>query len=296
MPGKRQVIDSLGRCLTIPSHPQRLVSLVPSITEILFHFGRGQAVVGITDYCTEPAQAVIHKARVGGTKNPHLEAIVQLRPQLVFAVEEENRRQDIEQLDAMHIPVYVFEPRTVRDGIALLWRIAELLDCQSDVQSTLDEIEDAYQQTLSVTSGRQRVRVFCPIWKDPYMTINHDTYVHDMLWVCGGDNIFAHRRRRFPLAADLRQQPERRGKRTAQRDRRYPRIGLDEMAARCPDIILLPDEPYAFTEADRDDFLPFTDVPAIRYQRIYLIDGKVISWYGTRIGESLRTLQGYLSR
>lgn len=294
MSGARQVIDHLGRELTIPSHPHRLISLVPSLTEVLFHFGRGQEVVGITNYCTEPAQEVIHKTRVGGTKNPDLDAIMQLRPQLVFAVEEENRQQDIEQLDAMHIPVYVFEPRTVRDGIDLLWRMAELLDCQTDVQSTLIEIEDAYQQTLRITSDRQRVRVFCPIWKDPYMTINHDTYVHDMLWVCGGDNIFTHRQRRFPLAADLRQQPERRGKRTAQRDRRYPRIGLDEMAARRPDIILLPDEPYAFTAADRDDFLPFIDVPAVQHQRIFLIDGKVLSWYGTRIGKSLSTLQGYL--
>lgn len=296
MPDRRTVIDGVGRCLTIPTHPKRLVSLVPSITEVLFHFGYGQEVVGITEYCTEPASEIINKTRVGGTKNPHLDAIVQLRPQLVFAVQEENRRQDIEQLDAMHIPVYVFEPRTVRDGIDLLWRIAELLDCQRDVQSTLQDIEAAYQQTLGVTSGRQRVRVFCPIWKDPYMTINQDTFIHDMLWVCGGDNIFAQRERRFPLAADLQRQPERHNRHTAQRDRRYPRIGLDEMAALRPDIILLPDEPYVFTEADRDDFLPFIHVPAVQQQRIYLIDGKVISWYGTRIGESLRTLQGYLLR
>ncbi|MCZ6873738.1 MAG: helical backbone metal receptor [bacterium] len=294
MPTDRIVTDSLGRCVAIPSSPQRLVSLVPSITEVLFNFGWGREVVGITDYCTEPADQVVHKNKLGGTKNPNLQAILQLRPQLVFAVEEENRRQDIERLDAQGVPVYVFEPRTVRDGIDLLWRIAELLDCKADVEIKLHEIEAAYQGAITVTAEKDRVRVFCPIWKDPYITINRATYVHDMLRVCGGDNIFAQRQRRFPLAADLRQEAPTSTNRTVERDRRYPRVSLDEMASRRPDIILLPDEPYIFTESDRDDFLSFNDVPAVQQQRIYLIDGKIISWYGTRIGESLRTLQKYL--
>ena len=149
------------------------------------------------------------------------------------------------------------------------------------------------KQTAGIASQieNQPLRVFCPIWKDPYITINRATYVHDMLRVCGGDNIFAQRQRRFPLAADLRQEAPTSTNRTVERDRRYPRVSLDEMASRRPDIILLPDEPYMFTEFDRDDFLSFNDVPAVQQQRIYLIDGKIISWYGTRIGESLRTLQ-----
>jgi ABC-type Fe3+-hydroxamate transport system substrate-binding protein len=220
----RIVTDSLGRCVAVPSRPQRLVSLVPSITEVLFKFGCGRQVVGITDYCTEPAAAVVHKTKLGGTKNPNLQTLVQLRPQLVFAVQEENRRQDIEQLDAQNIPVYVFEPRTVRDGIDLLWRIAELLDCKADVETTLNEIETAYQHALNVTAIKDRVRVFCPIWKDPYMTINRDTYVHDMIRVCGGDNIFARRPRRFPLSAALRQEADRSTTCSEEQDRRDPRV------------------------------------------------------------------------
>ncbi len=294
MPADRIVKDSLGRYVAIPSSPQRLVSLVPSITEVLFNFGWGREVIGITDYCTEPADEVVHKTKLGGTKNPNLQALLQLRPQLVFAVAEENRRQDIERLDAQNVPVYVFEPRTVRDGIDLLWRIAELLDCKADVETKLNEIEAAYQGAITVTAEKDRVRVFCPVWKDPYMTINRDTYVHDMIQVCGGDNIFAQRQHRFPLAAGIQHEAKRSTHRTAKRDRRYPRVSLDEMAARRPDVILLPDEPYAFTESDIDDFLSFNDVPAVQQQRIYLIDGKIISWYGTRTGESLRTLQKYL--
>jgi ABC-type Fe3+-hydroxamate transport system substrate-binding protein len=126
------------------------------------------------------------------------------------------------------------------------------------------------------------------------MTINAGTYIHDMLRVCGGENIFADRDRLYPLAADLGQQSERTDLRDADRDRRYPRVTLAEMAALRPDIILLPDEPYVFSEADVADFTAFTDVPAVSEQRIHLVDGKLLSWYGPRIGQSLRTLRDIL--
>jgi len=290
----RTFVDTLGRIVQIPCEPQRLVSLVPSITEVLFSFGWGQQVLGITDYCTEPATEVSGKITIGGTKNPDLAAIVDLQPQLVFAVAEENRRQDVEQLAAAGVPVYVFEPRTVRDGIDLLWRVAELLDCRAQVTAPVQAIEQEYAETVALVACRQRVRVFCPIWKDPYMTINAETYVHDILQVCGGDNVFARRQRRFPLSADLGQQPETTGVRYEERDRRYPRITLEEMAALRPDVILLPDEPYAFSAADIADFTPFPEVPAVRDRRIVLIDGKIVTWYGPRIGQNLRTLRQLL--
>ena len=290
----RTCVDALGRAVQIPHAPQRLVSLVPSITEVLFSFGRGQQVLGITDYCTEPAAAVATKTKIGGTKNPDIAAILALRPDLVFAVAEENRRQDVERLAAARVPVYVFAPRTVRDGIDLLWRVADLLDCQPEVTGQIQAIEQDYAETVVFVARRQRVRVFCPIWKDPYMTINEDTYIHDVLRVCGGDNIFAHRQRRFPLAADLGQQPETTSERSAERDRRYPRITLEEMAALRPDVVLLPDEPYVFSQADIADFTPFPEVPAVRDGRIFLIDGKMVSWYGPRIGHSLRTIRALL--
>jgi len=292
----RTFVDALGRAVQIPYALQRLVSLVPSITEVLFSFGRGQQVVGITDYCTEPAEAVATKTKIGGTKNPDIATILALRPDLVFAVAEENRRQDIAQLAAVGVPVYVFAPRTVHDGIDLLWRVADLVDCRSEVMGQMQTIEQKYVETVALVARHQRVRVFCPIWKDPYMTINEDTYVHDVLRVCGGDNIFAHRQRRFPLAADLGQQPETTGERSTERDRRYPRITLEEMAALHPEVILLPDEPYVFSEADVADFMPFPEVPAVRDGRIFLIDGKMVSWYGPRIGHSLQTLRALLLR
>jgi ABC-type Fe3+-hydroxamate transport system substrate-binding protein len=286
--------DAMGRLVRVPNEPQRLVSLVPSITETLFSFGRGPQVVGITEYCTEPAAGVAAKTRIGGTKNPNISQVIDLQPQLVFAVAEENRRHDVEQLAAAGIPVYVFEPRTVQEGIDLLWRVAELLNCRQEVAPLITEVEAVYSETLAAVAARSRVRVFCPIWKDPYMTINADTYVHDTLWVCGGENIFARRQRRFPLGADLGQQPERTSDREAERDLRYPRVTLEEMAALQPEVILLPDEPYVFSAADMADFISFANVPAVRDRRVHLIDGKLVSWYGPRIGRSLQALSTLL--
>jgi ABC-type Fe3+-hydroxamate transport system substrate-binding protein len=284
----------MGRTVQLPLQPQRLVSLVPSITETLFRFGWGEQVVGITEYCTEPAVEVGQKTTIGGTKNPDIAQILSLAPHIVFAVAEENRRHDVEQLTAAGLAVYVFAPGTVRDGIDLLWRLAEILDCRRDVAPLLQEIEHAYAETQAQVAARPSVRVFCPIWKDPYMTISDGTYVHDMLQVCGGENIFAQRQRRFPLSADLGQQPEQTGVLHSERDRRYPRITLEEMAAGQPAVILLPDEPYAFSTVDLADFMPFADIPAVRDGRLYLIDGKLVSWYGPRIGESLRILRDLL--
>lgn len=291
----RTFVDAVDRIVHIPHNPQRLVSLVPSITETLFRFGWGAQIVGITAYCTEPAAEVTQKTTIGGTKNPDVGKILSLAPQLIFAVAEENRRDDVEQLQAAGIPVYVFEPCTVRQGIDLLWRVAEILDCRSTVAPLLQEIEQDYVETQALVAKRTPLRVFCPIWKDPYMTIGEGTYIHDTLRVCGGANVFAQRQRRFPLAADLGQQPEATGTRYASRDRRYPRVTLEEAAARRPEIILLPDEPYVFGIDDVVDLAPFADVPAVRHGRIHLIDGKLVSWYGPRIGRSLRTLRELLA-
>ena len=287
--------DGMGREVAISDHPQRLVSLVPSITELLFDYGFAAQIAAITSYCIEPPQALAQKTAIGGTKSPDIGKILDIDPQLVFAVAEENRRQDVQQLESAGISVYVFAPSTVRDGIDLMWTIAALLDCTVEVSERLEAIESIYRGTLAGTRHRPRTRVFCPIWKDPYMTIGAGTYVDDVLATCGGDNIFSDRRRRFPLAADLGRQAERDHARDVERDRRYPRVTLDEMAAHRPDVILLPDEPYVFAAADVADFEPYRDVPAVSNGRIHLIDGKIVTWYGPRIGRSLQTLNALLN-
>jgi len=274
--------------------PRRIVSLVPSLTEALFAFGLGDRVVGVTDYCLEPQPAVRSKPTIGGTKNPDVQAILRLAPDLVVANVEENRREDVTFLQAQGTPVFICFPQTVSDAIATLRALAQVIGAEAPALPLIARIETAYQETKSLTNGRQPVRLFCPIWKNPWMTINRHTFIHDMLATCGGTNIFAERERRFPLAADLGQSPPSDPARMEGRDRRYPRVTLEEMANLRPEVIVLPDEPYPFTEADKADFSRFSHVPAVRVGRIYVVDGKMVCWYWSRMDESLRALQGLL--
>jgi ABC-type Fe3+-hydroxamate transport system substrate-binding protein len=282
--------------ITPPLHrtPQRIVSLVPSLTEALFAFGLEQHIVGITAYCVEPQPQVRTKVSIGGTKNPDLETILQLAPDLVVANVEENRREDIEFLQSQGISVFICFPQTVVEAMVTLRALAQATRAEAQASPVLARINSAYEETKALTTGRRRVRVFCPIWKHPWMTINQDTFIHDMLEICGGTNVFAERERRFPLAADLGQQPEWEVTRVTGRDRRYPRVSLDEMAGLLPEVILLPDEPYRFSDADRADFAGFPRVPAVHNSRIHVIDGKIVCWYWSRMDESLETLRQLL--
>jgi ABC-type Fe3+-citrate transport system substrate-binding protein len=274
--------------------PQRIVCLVPSLTEALFAFGLGDSIVGVTDYCVEPQPQARMKTTIGGTKNPDVQAILRLAPDLVVANIEENRREDVERLQMHGIPVFICFPRTVTGAVATLRSLAQTAGAEPQASPALARIESACGEAKALLTGRGKVRVFCPIWKHPWMTINHDTFIHDMIETCGGANVFADRERRFPLAADLGQQAESEAARAAGRDRRYPRVALDEAAGLMPEVILLPDEPYRFSDADRAEFAAFPWVPAVRDGRIHVIDGKTVSSYWSRMDESLRVLSGLL--
>jgi ABC-type Fe3+-hydroxamate transport system substrate-binding protein len=271
--------------------PRRVVSLVPSITETLFDLGMGDTVVGVTDYCIHPAEKVAGLPKVGGTKNPNIAQIIALKPDLVIANQEENRRADVEALQAAGIPVWVTFPRTVREAFNLIWNIMHVFERTEKVEGvraaewTLDWLERLAE------SRQTPCRVFAPIWFDPLMTFNADTFCHDLLRVCGGTNVFAERERRYPLSADLglgealaEDDPRLEG-----RDRRYPRVTLEEVVAAQPDVILLPSEPFAFG-AEHVPVFAALDVPAAKTGRIHLIDGTLLTWHGTRMARAMRVL------
>ena len=268
----KSLTDSTGTPVHLGSQPARIVSLIPSITEILFALGLDQEIAAVTRYCTHPLEKVKAKVRIGGEKDPDLEGIRRIGPDLVIANMEENRREDVAQLRAWGIPVYVTYPRMVEEGIRLVQDLGALTGREAEAGRIVREIEPLYHEVLVKTAGRPPVRVFCPIWRKPYMTINRDTYVHDMLRVNGGENVFGDR------------------------VERYPEVELKDVAARKPDVILLPDEPYRFRRLHLGDFASFEEMPAVRSGRLHLIDGKLISWYGPRIAEALRTLPMLLRR
>jgi ABC-type Fe3+-hydroxamate transport system substrate-binding protein len=262
--------DASGIALALPRPPRRIVSLIPSITETLCHLGLADALVGITVYCVEPRDVVRGKRRIGGEKDPDLAAIRALEPDLVIANIEENVREHIETLRAWSIPVWVTYPRTVAEALAMIRELGEVTGTAARAEALLAELEPLYARVRAASARRRPVPVFYPIWRQPWMTVGPDTYIHDLLAVCGGANVFADRAER------------------------YPTITLDELAARRPEVILLPDEPFRFRRAHLADFGPFADVPAVRDGRLHLVDGKPFSWHGPRIGEALRLVPALL--
>ncbi len=249
--------------------PARIVSLVPSLTEALFALGLGDRLVGVTDWCVHPASGVAKLPKLGGTKHPDLERIRALRPDLVIANREENRRKDVERLEAAGIPVWVTYPRSVREGARLLRELAALGAGPEALAGVVEPVERAVDDA-EARAGAPRARVFCAIWRDPWMAVGGDTYADDLLRLCGGENVFAGRE-----------------------ERRYPRVTLAEVEAAQPEVILLPDEPYAFGPADVAELLRL-DVRAAREGRIHLVDGTLVSWYGPRIARAIATLSAWL--
>lgn len=282
------------RALHFHRPPRRVISLVPSLTESLFDLGFGASVVGITDYCVHPAGQLQGLPRFGGPKNPRVDQILELQPELVLANQEENTPQTVEQLEAAGVPVLVTFPKTVRQALDVLWTLTGLYHSRTAAVQ-LETLELSLEWLQSVSSERSRWRYFCPIWQDVtesgvrwWMTFNHDTYIHDLLSVIGGSNIFAQRKRRYPLKAELGEMAARD---PGDRDTRYPRVTLEEILAGDPELILLPSEPFAFNETQREQIGAWlADTPAARQGRVYLVDGSLLTWHGTRLGKALQEL------
>ncbi len=261
-------VDALKRTLEVKSPPRRIVSLVPSLTEALFAFGLDRAVVGVTTFCVEPKEAVAAKLKVGGTKTLKVDQVLALQPDLVVASAEENRKEDIQALVREGLSVFVTLPETVPDAIDLMEQLAEMTGAGAASGRIVREARRALAEVQARTEGREPVRTFCPIWRRPWMTIGPGTYTHDFVTVCGGANIFEWRHER------------------------YPRVELAEVAARDPEVVLLPDEPYRFAAKHVPEITALGDISAVLENRIYLVEGKHLCWYGPRIAGSLR----YVSR
>ena len=291
-----------------PREPTRIVSLVPSLSEALVALGLGDRLVGVTEYCVHPPGAFAHLPKLGGTKDADVDGIVAVEPDLVIANQEENTARVVRKLAEAEIDVWVTYPRTVREGADLL---AEMATLGASAEATRKHVEPALAAVaaaearrdarLAVDRGRSaeaglspdesdpgaRPKVFCPIWRDPWMTINRDTYIHDMIELCGGENLFGGPA--GPPGSEKGAPSDESEAVSDGSDRRYPIVELDFVLAAQPDVILLPDEPYAFDEWDKRR-LSRTDTPAARAGRIHLIDGTLVSWYGPRIAEAIRVL------
>ncbi|GAA4156278.1 helical backbone metal receptor [Actinomadura keratinilytica] len=249
-------LDDTGAPVPVPDRVRRVVSLVPSLTEAVAATAPG-LLVGATDWCTRPPGLDV--ARVRGTKNPDLERIAALRPDVVLGNAEENRPADIAALRAAGIAVWTTDIRTVGQALASLRRmLAE--GCRVPVPSWLDEAARAW--AAPPVPPRRRTAVV-PVWRRPWMVVGRDTFAGDVLARLGVDNLYADH-------------PD-----------RYPRIGLDELTAAGADLVVLPDEPYRFTADDGPECFPGVDVA--------LVDGRYLTWYGPSMVDAPRVLAAQLA-
>ena len=251
------LVDDLGTVSAHrPGEVRRVVSLVPSLTEALAVTAPG-LVVGATDWCTHPADLDV--VRVGGTKNPRVDAVLALAPDLVVANEEENRVADIVALRAAGLDVWVTGPRTLAECFGSLRRM--IAACGLDAPAWLDQARQVWSSTYD--GSAPRLTAVVPIWRRPWMVLGSDTFAGDVLRQLGIANVYA-----------------------GDGDR-YPKIGIEQLLARRADLVVLPDEPYAFTAQDGPEAFP--------EHRVALVSGRHLTWYGPSLVEARDLLEVQLA-
>ena len=277
-----QIRDDKDRVLNFFAPPKRVVSLVPSDTRTVCDLGCASALVGRTDWCTSPSDRLASVPTLGGTKNPRVDDILALAPDLVIANQEENSRGDLERLAQAGVRVLVAFPKRVVDGLGHTARLARIFGVERDagVKALVKQGYEALREAEAARARMVPLRVFCPIWMDPLMTVHADTYISDMLDLAGAANVFADRARRYPLAADGGDAAPLPPEKVAGRDTRYPRVSRAEVVARAPELVLLPDEPHPFSDADAAVFAAL-DLPASRRGAIVRTSGADLCWYGS---------------
>jgi ABC-type Fe3+-hydroxamate transport system substrate-binding protein len=238
----------------------RLVSLCPSLTELVFALERGHELVGVTTFCVHPAELVRALEKVGGTKNPDVARIVTLAPDLVLMNREENRREDAEALRAAGVPVHDSMPRTVEETAAMVRSIAAALAREAEGERIARAIETRADAARRSAARGGPVRFAYLIWRKPWMSVNDDTFAADMLAVAGGVNVFGDR----PV--------------------RYPEVTPEQLGEAAPDVVLLSSEPFPFEEKHADELARLT---GLARERFALADGEYLSWHGSRTPDGL---------
>lgn len=233
----------------------RIVSLCPSLTELVFDLGRGPDLVGRTTFCVHPADGVAPVERLGGTKNPKVARIVEIAPDVVLLNEEENRREDAEALAAAGVRCHVSFPRDAAETAAMVRDIGAVLARPAEAARIADDIEARAARVRHAAEGAPPVRYAYLIWRNPWMVAAGDTFVSAMLALPGGVNVFGDR-------AD-----------------RYPAVSAEEIAAADPDVVLLSSEPFPFQEKHLAELAAETKLPPARFR---FVDGELLTWHGSR--------------
>jgi ABC-type Fe3+-hydroxamate transport system substrate-binding protein len=254
------VRDMLGRMVDVPDRPMRIISLVPSQTELLADLGLENDVVGITKFCVHPERWFRSKTRIGGTKTVHIDKVAALKPDLIIANKEENVKEQIDALEAI-APVWVSDIKTLADALRMIREVSML--CRKEAEGAVSAERISISFAALAADGGNRTTAYC-IWRNPWMWAGGDTFIHDVLDKCGLKNVLAE----VP---------------------RYPEVSLTALAGYNPEVVLLSSEPYPFKDvhiAEVKALLPHAEV--------ILVDGEMFSWYGSRLMQAPEYIAGLL--
>ena len=242
-------LDQTGSYITVSSSPRRIISLVPSITELLSDLNLSDEVVGITKFCIKPENWYRHKTRIGGTKNLNIELIRQLRPDLIIANKEENLKEQVETLQK-EFPVWISDVSNFKDAMDMINSICQLTNRENESSQLITSIRGEFEK---LHAPKHRLKAAYLIWQDPYMTVGGDTFISDMLHKAGFENVFAFQDR-------------------------YPTITPPDIESSHCEILMLSSEPFPFN-SNHQSLLQ----NEFSHTKLILVDGEMFSWYGSRL-------------
>ncbi|HEY9003715.1 MAG TPA: helical backbone metal receptor [Mucilaginibacter sp.] len=240
--------DQMNRTVDIPSIPKRIISIVPSQTELLFDLGLDEEIIGVTKFCIHPADKVKRKPKIGGTKALNINAIKKLNPDLIIGNKEENEKEQVEEL-AKNFPVWMSDISDLEEALDMIQRVGGITGKRVEAADLTQSIQSKFDGLQFKKSG---LRVAYLIWRKPFIVAGKGTFIDDMLKRCGLKNAF-----------DLD---------------RYPEVFPGQIVEANPDLVFLSSEPYPFTDRHVTEFQAL--VPDANIQ---LVDGELFSWYGSRL-------------
>jgi ABC-type Fe3+-hydroxamate transport system substrate-binding protein len=248
-----QAVDQLNRTIEFNFPPKRIISLVPSQSELLWYLGLEEELVGITKFCVHPDEMFRTVPRVGGTKEINFDRIKELQPDLIIANKEENEQAQIEEL-CKHYPVWISDIYSMEDANNMILQVGKICNREAEAQTLTANIKKKYLAFPMHPAEKIKKTVAYLIWKNPYMAAGHNTFINYLLGECGFINVFTNEKSR------------------------YPEVTTQMLIGKNPDLIFLSSEPYPFKEKHTEELkvhLPNT--------KIVLVDGEMFSWYGSRL-------------
>lgn len=245
----------------------RLVSLCPSITRLIYDLGAGDQLIGITKYCIDPPDLVAKIEKVGGTKDPKLDRILDLKPDLVLMNQEENRKEDHDLLVEAGVNCHVTFPQDVASTLSSVTETGAALGCEAAASKLNQQIQVAWDQAREKREARNHLRWAYLIWRKPWMAVAASNYVHALIEEVGGTNIFGSHAQT------------------------YPAIEAEDLAAANPHLVFLSSEPFPFKEKHRKELAEATGLPISRF---VLVSGEMLSWHGCYTVQGLHLAQKLL--